>query len=49
MRQLARLSDTGVEDLAGLVGAVIALVAVGLQEVTSSVRQRYGAIVGAER
>ena len=49
MRQLARLSDTGVEGLAGLVGAVVTLVAVGLEQVTSAVRQRDGAIVRAER
>ena len=49
VRQLARLSEAGPERLTGLVRAVVALVAVGLQEVTSSVRQRYGAIVSAER
>ena len=39
MRELARLSDTGVEGLAGLVVAVVTLVAVGLEQVTSAVRQ----------
>ena len=33
VRQLARLPDAGVEGLAGLVAAVIALVAIGLEEV----------------
>ena len=45
VRQLARPSDAGVERLAGLVGAVVTLVAVGLEQVTSAVRQRHGAIV----
>jgi hypothetical protein len=49
VRQLARLSDAGVEGLAGLVGAVVTLVAVGLEQVTPAVRQRDGAIVRAER
>src|SRR5215211_1905725 len=49
MRQLARLSDTSVEGLTGIVGAVVTLVAVGLEQVTSAVRQRHGAIVRAER
>ena len=33
VRQLARLSDAGVERLAGLVGAVVTFVAVGLEQV----------------
>jgi hypothetical protein len=49
VRQLARLSDTRAEDLAGLVGAVVALLAVGLEQVTSAVCQRDGAIIGAKR
>ena len=37
------------EGLAGLVGAVVTLVAIGLEQATSAVRQRHGAIVRAER
>ena len=39
VRQLARLPEAGVEGLAGFVGAVVTLVAVGLEQVTSAVRQ----------
>ena len=45
VRQLARLSEAGVERLAGLVRAVVALVSVGFEQVTSAVRQCHGAIV----
>jgi hypothetical protein len=45
VRQLARLSDASVEGLAGFVGAVVTLVPVGLEQVTSAVRQRHGAII----
>ena len=49
VRQLAGLPDAGVEGLAGLVAAVIALVAVGLEEVAPAVGQGNGAVFGAER
>ena len=49
VRQLARLPEAGVEGLAGLVGAVVTLVAVGFEEVAPAVRQRHGAVVRAER
>ena len=45
VRQLARLSDAGVEGLAGFVGAVVTLVPVGLEQVTAAIRQRHGAII----
>ena len=34
VRQLARLSDAGVEGLAGLVGAVVAFVSIGFEQVS---------------
>ena len=40
VRQLARLSDAGVEGLAGLVRAVVTFVSVGFEQVSSAVRQR---------
>jgi hypothetical protein len=43
--QLAGLSEAGVKGLPGLAGAVVTLVAVGLEQVTSAVRQRHGAII----
>ena len=49
VRQLAGLPDAGVEGLARLVAAVIALVAIGLEEVAPAVGQRHGPVVGAER
>ena len=49
MRQLARLSEAGVERLAGLVGAVVTLVSVRFEQVSSAVGQDDGAIVRAER
>ena len=45
VRQLARLSDAGVEGLTRLVGAVVTLVPVGLEQVTAAIRQRHGAII----
>jgi hypothetical protein len=45
VRQLARLSDAGVEALAGLVAAVVTHVAVGLKQVASAVGQGHGAII----
>ena len=43
--QFARLPDARVERLAGLVAAVIALVAVGLEEIAPAIGQGHGAIV----
>ena len=44
VRQLAGLPDAGVEGLAGLVAAVIALVTVGLEEIAAAVGQDDGAV-----
>ncbi len=49
VRQLAGLPDAGVEGLAGLVAAVIALVAIGLEEIAPAVGQGNGAVFRAER
>ena len=48
MRQLARLSDAGVEGLAGLVGAVVTLVAVGFEQVSPPIGKDDGTIIRAE-
>jgi hypothetical protein len=45
VRQLARLSEAGMEGLTWFVRAVMTPVAVGLKQVTSAVRQRHGAII----
>jgi hypothetical protein len=49
VRELAALPDAGVEGLAGFMGALVTLVTVRREQVTSAVRQRHGAIVRAER
>jgi hypothetical protein len=49
VRQLARLSDAGVEGLSGLVRAAVAFVSVSFEEVPATVRQRHSSIVRAER
>jgi hypothetical protein len=49
VRQLARLSNAGVEGLARLVATIIALVAIGFQEVAPAIAERHGTVVGTER
>jgi hypothetical protein len=49
VHQLARLSDASVKGLAGLVAAVIALVAIGLEDIAPAVGQGHGPVVGTER
>ena len=49
MRELARLSDTGVEGLSGLVRTVGAFVSVGFEEVSPALGQNDRAIIGTER
>jgi hypothetical protein len=47
--QLTGLPDAGVERLAWLVAAVIALVAIGLKEIAAVIGQGHCTIVGTER
>jgi hypothetical protein len=49
VRQLARLSQTRVEVLAGFVRAVVAFASVGFEKVSTAIGQDNGAIVGTER
>jgi hypothetical protein len=49
VRQLARLSEVRVERLLWLPGAVMSVMPIRLEQVTSSVCQRDGAIIGADR
>src|SRR5688572_21008469 len=49
VRQLAWLPEAGPERLTWLVRSVTALVPVGLEQVPAAIRQRYRAIIGAER
>jgi hypothetical protein len=49
VRQLAGLPDAGVEGLAGLVAAFIALVAIRLEEIPPAVGQGNGAVLRADR
>ena len=49
VRQLARLPEARVEGLAGFVGALVTLVAIGFEEVPAALGQDDGAVVRAER
>ena len=49
VRQFAGLPEAGIEDLPGLVRAVVAFVAVGLEEIAPAIGEGYGPVLRVQR